>query len=250
MLRFLRPGRSARIIVPQVVDVLPHDPTAWTQGLLWHDGQLYESTGLYGSSSIRCVAPRTGKVLLHAALPSHYYGEGLARVGDNLVQLTWKEERAFVYSIATLDVVDSLRYQGQGWGLVNIHGHLTRTDGSGKLFYCTHELETIRSIDVKRDGGKVSGLNDLAFANGWIFANVLGSSEICVIDIETGVVEHVVDCSELVSLESPREPHNHILNGIAHDSTKDLFYVTGKCWERLFLIRIPELTKKDASRPT
>lgn len=217
----------------KVLAVHPHDTQAFTQGLLWHEGALYESTGLYGRSSLRKVALATGEVQRIERLPDDLFAEGLALAGDRLVQLTWQEGRALVWSLPGFQRVAEHRYRGEGWGLCSDGRRLIMSDGSDRLaFRAPLSFEETGSVRVTRDGRAVGNLNELECVDGAVWANVWGSDEILRIDPRTGKVTAVVDASGLLS---PAErAATDVLNGIAWVPERRTFLITGKLWPELF----------------
>jgi len=225
----------------QVLNVYPHDPTAFTQGLLYHDGHFYESTGLHGRSSVRKVVPETGQIVQMVHLPPQYFGEGLARWGERLVQLTWRSRLGFVYELSTLRQVATFRYATEGWGLTEDGTSLIMSDGSSTLRFLHPETyaQTGR-LEVRHRGVTVGRLNELEYVKGEILANVWGEDFIVRISPSNGEVLGTVDLSGLRRLlGSGRGPE--VLNGIAYDRQRDRLFVTGKLWPKLFEIRVPEI---------
>lgn len=236
--------RAAEIAQPQrlgvrVLGSSPHDATAYTQGLLWHDGVLYESTGHYGESRLRRVALTSGEVLAELALSDSLFGEGLARIGERLVQLTWKAGRALIHDLETLEQVDEWTYQGEGWGLCFDGAQLWMSDGSSRLQRRDGaSFALLGEMDVTLDGKPVGLLNELECAEGWIYANVYETDFIVRIDPLSGRVDAVIDASGLLT---PAERETaEVLNGIAYDEEKEVFYLTGKFWPRLFEVTFEE----------
>lgn len=228
-------------LVPEIVRKFDHDPTAFTQGLAIANNRLYESTGLYGESSLRLLNPDTGKVLRRIPLPDPVFAEGIAIVSDRLLQLTWKEEQAFVYALPSLDRVDRLSYSGEGWGLCADGESIWTSDGSSVL--TRRDPRTffiLNRIDVKINGKSVSRLNDLECTGNVLYANVWKEDRILRIDKSTGEVNGIVDASGLLSVserEIIRSNPDAVLNGIAFRQDRNTFYVTGKYWPTLFEVR-------------
>lgn len=219
----------------RVVAELPHDPEAFTQGLLWHGGKLYESTGLNGHSSLRRVDPASGAVEQSQALPEELFGEGLARVGDRLVQLTWRHGEARYYDLSTFRLERRASYPGEGWGLCFDGRDLVMSDGSASLVRRDPAsfAETGR-LEVRLDGVPVGGLNELECAEGWIYANVWKSDRILRIDPGSGDVVAVIDAAPLrARFDRPPGP-DAVLNGIAYRDTTATFLLTGKFWPLVF----------------
>jgi glutamine cyclotransferase len=217
----------------KVLSVRPHDPTAYTQGLVWDHGTLYESAGLYGSSSLRQVDPRTGEVLRRLDVPPGFFAEGLAVVGERLIQLTWKEGVAFVYDRRKLERSGEHHYQGEGWGLCDDGRHLVMSDGSDRLSFRDRQtFELIGGVDVRLDGRPARQLNELECVGGAVYANVWMTDEILRIDPETGRVTAVIDAGGLLS--AAERANADVLNGIAYDPVQKTFLLTGKLWPKLF----------------
>lgn len=220
---------------------LPHDPSGYTQGLLINDGVFYESTGQYGESDVRQVDIATGEVLLSHALADEYFGEGIALVGDKLIQLTWKAGLAFVYDAATLVPEGTFAYEGEGWGLCHDGQSLFMSDGSGTLQRrdpATFELLDL--IEVTNAGFSVRNLNELECVGDHIYANIYMRDEIVRVDKSTGEVTGMLDAFTL-SLSSGRPADaGAVFNGIAYDDATGTFYVTGKLWSSMFEIAITE----------
>lgn len=220
----------------RVVRSHPHDRSAYTQGLVFHDGVLYESTGLNGQSSIRKVRLETGEVLQIRPLDRKYFGEGIAIVGKELIQLTWQTEIGFIYDLATFDPRRTFPYTGEGWGLTFDGKRLIMSDGSATLrFLDASTLKETGRLTVRDRGMPVDDLNELEIVKGEILANVYQTDRIVRISPKTGQVTGWID---LRGLLSPRDAAGaEVLNGIAYDAAKDRLFVTGKLWPRLFEIQ-------------
>ena len=223
----------------QVVRVFPHDTGAFTQGLVYVDGHLYESTGRNGRSSLRMNDLQTGKVLQHHDLPAQYFGEGLTNWGDTLVQLTWKTGAAFVYDRFSFALRRTLRYPWEGWGLTQNRKNFILSDGTSVLhFLDPRTFQEVRHISLIDDHGRpLINLNELEYVHGQIYANVWQSDWIVRISPRTGQVLGWIDLSGLISKSQLSDP-DAVLNGIAYDSKSDQFFVTGKLWPKLFAIKI------------
>lgn len=217
--------------------VHPHDPSAFTQGLLWHDGRLYESLGGYGRSRVREVEVASGAVLREARLPAGEFGEGLALAGDRLIQLTWREGVARFWRLADLAPLGVASYAGEGWGLAFDGRDLVQSDGSATLvFRAPDDMRLLRRVRVTRAGRPEPYLNELEWAEGALYANVWQSDEIVRIDPATGAVTAVFDASGLLA---PAERDGlDVLNGIAWNPTTRRFYLTGKLWPKLFEVEL------------
>ncbi|MBT8452150.1 MAG: glutaminyl-peptide cyclotransferase [Deltaproteobacteria bacterium] len=221
----------------RVVRQYPHDKDAFTQGLIWHDGVMYESTGQYGKSSLRRVRLEDGKVLAERELESELFGEGLARVGEHLIQLTWRSGLALISDLATLEQRSTVRYRGEGWGLCFDGTALVMSDGSSVLeFRDPLSMDVLREVRVVREGRPVPRLNELECVGSEIYANVWQSDEILRIDSKTGRVTAIVDASALLTrFESLRAD---VLNGIAYRPDSKTFLLTGKLWPQLFEVEL------------
>lgn len=220
----------------RVVAEYAHDSEAFTQGLVYYRGFLYESTGRYGASSIRKVALETGKVVAQRALPARYFGEGLAVAGDRLVQLTWREGTGFVYDPESLELLETFHYPVEGWGLAYDGVRLLMSDGSATLYRLDAEtFGIVGKFEVRDAGGPVNRLNELEFIDGFLYANVWQSDRIAKIDTATGRVVAWIDLSGLLK---GRASGAGVLNGIAFDSSSRRVLVTGKLWPKLFAIDI------------
>lgn len=225
-------------VVPRIVRRLPHDRTSFTQGLLYHQGVLYESTGQYGKSCLQAIDLETNKVLFQQPLQNDEWGEGIALLEDHIVQLTWKSQKAYVYSLPDLTLVDHLDYQGEGWGLSTWKKGYVMSNGSSLLTFRNKHFDVISTLNITSNMVSMSGLNDLQTVGNKIYSNVFYRDEILEINSDSGAVMRFVDCKELLNLAAPAS-RNHIFNGIAFNEDKKLFYVTGKFWSSIFVIEIP-----------
>jgi glutamine cyclotransferase len=235
------PGVSAEgeTWVPEVVARYPHDPTAYTQGLLVHDGKFLESTGLYGSSSVRRVQIETGRVEQRRDVDSRYFGEGLERVGNRLFQLTWTENTAFVYDVDDFSEIARFEYEGEGWGLTYDGEHLIMSDGTPVLrFLDAADFSVERTVTVSDDGRPQDRLNELEFIDGEIWANIWYEDRIARIDPDDGRILGWIDVSALYPARS--RPNDAVVNGIAWDEESDRIFVTGKLWPVIFEVRFDE----------
>jgi glutamine cyclotransferase len=215
----------------------PHDPAAFTQGLLFADGAFFESTGVYGESSLRRVDPETGRVTKSLALPPTVFGEGLARLRGELFQLTWQEHRCFVYDATTFEKRREATYEGEGWGLTTDGDSLlVLSDGSAVLrFVDPASFAVVRTLEVRDAGHPLGRLNELEWVKAELYANVWGTSLIARIDPRSGDVREFLDLS---GLPEPRHDDvDAVLNGIAYDEGHDRLFVTGKRWGSVFEIR-------------
>lgn len=222
----------------RVVATYPHDRQAYTQGLVYAGGALYESTGLYGRSSLRRVDLKTGRPLAIRALAPHHFGEGLTAFGDRLIQLTWRSGLAIVYARAGLRPIAEFRYATEGWGLTHDGEHLIMSDGSDTLYFLDAErFAEVRRVRVHDGHGPVESLNELEYIGGSVFANVWQSPRILRIDPRTGRVTGFIDLSALAE-RMRREPDTDVLNGIAYIPGSGRLLVTGKQWPSLYAIEL------------
>lgn len=222
----------------EVVEAYPHDENAFTQGLVYHDGFLYEGTGLEGRSSLRKVRLETGEVLQRIDLPYEYFGEGIAIVRDQILELTWKSQVGFVYDLRTFRQLRQFSYPGEGWGLTSNGADVYMSDGTADIrILDAATLREKRRIHV-HDGPKpINQLNELEFVEGQILANIWQTNRIARISPQTGEVVGWIDLSGLLSPMYQLQP-GAVLNGIAYDSARKRLFVTGKLWPRLFQIRL------------
>lgn len=228
----------ARQVGWEVVRSVPHDPNAFVQGLVWHDGGFFESTGLLGRSTLRRVEWPSGRMLRRVALPSDVFGEGLARVGNRLVQLTWRSGRGFVYDIPTLRLLHEFRYEGEGWGLTHDGRSLVLSDGSDVLTYLDPQrFAPTRKLAVTWNGRPLHRLNELEFVEGEVWANVWYTDFIVRIDPGSGRVSSFLDLAGLLPADRRRQ-EGAVLNGIAYDPATRRVFVTGKLWPLIFEIRV------------
>lgn len=226
----------------QVVRSYPHDPAAFTQGLVYLDGHLYEGTGLNGQSSIRKVRLETGEVLQIQPLEPQYFGEGIAVWRDSLFQLTWQSGVGFVYDKATFRRTRTFKYRGEGWGLTHDGKRLIMSDGSAFLrFIDPTTLQETGRVEVRDAGVPVAQLNELEFIKGEVYANVWTTDRIVRIAPGTGRVTGWIDLRGLLSARDAVGVD--VLNGIAYDAAGDRLFVTGKRWPKLFEIRVVPLRR-------
>ena len=221
----------------RVINRFAHDPSAFTQGLIVSDGRLYESTGLYGQSTLREVEITTGRINRAMQLPPTVFGEGLALWNDTLIVLTWQNRVAFAFDKATFKLQKQFRYETEGWGLTQDGRSLIMSDGSSTLYFMDPStFQLLRKVDVKSAEDPVSRLNELEYVNGQIYANVWQTPRIAVIDPNTGAVTAWLDLSTLTQ-QHTRNP-DHVLNGIAYDALSKRIFVTGKQWNVIYEIEI------------
>lgn len=221
-----------------VINVWPHDPSAFTQGLVFRNGGFLESTGLNGRSTLREVEVKTGRVLKQVTLPAEFFAEGLAVLNGHAYQLTWLNRRAFVYDVDTFRLEREFSYEGEGWGLTADGQSLIFSDGTPRIRFLDPEtFQVRRSIEVTADGKPVGRLNELEWIKGEIFANVWQTDQVVRIDPSTGVVRGVIDFSGLLT-PTERGRGADVLNGIAYDPAADRLFITGKNWPKVFEVRL------------
>jgi glutaminyl-peptide cyclotransferase len=226
----------------EVVARRPHDVEAFTQGLVLDpSGRLFESTGLLGRSSLREVDPADGRVLRRRALHDERFGEGLALVGDRLIQLTWQNGIAITWDVETFEPLTTYEYEGEGWGLCHDGTRLVMSDGSDHLTFRDPEtFAVLGDVTVTLDGEPVAALNELECVDGAVWANVYQTDRIVRIDPETGAVTGTLDLDGIIEPRPDDAQHRAVLNGIAYDQAADTFLVTGKLWPELIEIRVTE----------
>ncbi|MFO1350874.1 MAG: glutaminyl-peptide cyclotransferase [Gammaproteobacteria bacterium] len=220
----------------EILNRLPHDPNAYTQGLLFHDGYFYESTGLNGQSSLRQVDPMSGKILRKRDLPSAYFGEGLALLHGVLLQITWRNHKAFAYRLETLEQIGEFDYDTEGWGLTTDGQQWIMSDGSDRLYFRDPKtFQTLRTLTVFDQGKSVTNLNELEYIDGEIWANVYLTDRIVRIDPTTGQVTGRLNLGGIVAA-TERNGHEDVLNGIAYDADGKRLFVTGKLYSYVYEI--------------
>jgi glutamine cyclotransferase len=222
----------------EVVNTFPHDADAYTQGLVFHDGKLLESTGREGKSSLRRVELDTGKVLHKVKIPSPYFAEGITLLKGKVYQLTWQHQEGFIYDAGSFEKTGTFSYQGEGWGLANDGQSLLLSDGTNRIrFLDPHNFQVRKTIAVYDQRTPIARINELEFVAGEIYANIWTEDRIARIDAQTG---KVIGWIQLSGLISPSELHDQeaVLNGIAYDDLHGRLFVTGKLWPKLFEIRL------------
>lgn len=236
-------NNSAVKVAPQMVDIevvksFDHQQSAYTQGLQFEDGVMWEGTGEYGSSRLQYTDMATGRVTVVATLPDNHFGEGITLLGDRIYQLTWQNGIMYIYDRKTLKKVDTKRYKGEGWGLTTDGQWLYMSDGTPEIRVLDPvTLEVKRRISVVCNGASLPYLNELEWIDGKIWANVYTLNQIVIINPENGIVEKVVNLEGLLP-ESEYTPTTDVLNGIAYDKESGRIFVTGKNWSKLFEIRL------------
>lgn len=223
----------------KVVNTYPHDPNAFTEGLFYRKGYLYESTGIEGHSSIRKVRLETGEVVLTHELPQEYFGEGIIWWGNRLIGLTWKSQVGFIYNLQTFAVEGQFKYPGEGWALTRNDHEIIMSDGTSQLRVLDPKtLHEVRRIRVTARGRPVDQLNELEWLQGTILANIWQTDRIARIDPGTGEVIAWIDLTGILPERDRIPGHTDVLNGIAYDPAADRLFVTGKLWPKVFEIRI------------
>jgi glutaminyl-peptide cyclotransferase len=236
-------GVACYAVVPiydfEVVHAYPHDRGAFTEGLFYLDGFLYESTGLEGHSSIRKVRIDTGAVLQQVDIPAEYFGEGIVNWHDQLISLTWKSQVGFVFDRATLKKQKEFHYDGEGWALTQDGKQLIMSDGTPNLrFLNPTTLKETRRITVTLEGRPLNDVNELEWVKGEIYANVWHTNSIVRIDPRSGNVVGIINLAGILAPTIRLEGPDAVLNGIAYDAKGDRLFVTGKNWPTLFEIRL------------
>ncbi|MCL6527296.1 MAG: glutaminyl-peptide cyclotransferase [Thermaceae bacterium] len=220
----------------KVVNTYPHDPQAFTEGLFYAGGFLYEGTGLNGRSELRKVELQTGRVVQRRALDPKYFGEGIALFQGRFYQMTWQNGIGFLYD-ASFNPVGSFRYETEGWGLTTDGKTLIQSDGSATLYFRDANFKVLKTLTVTAEGKPVEKLNELEYIRGKIYANVWETNRIAIINPSNGKVEAWLDLSGLALLVNNPDP-NAVLNGIAYDAASDRLWVTGKLWPYIFEIKV------------
>ena len=225
------------VLTVKLVRAYPHDPHAFTQGLEYYGGYLYESTGIAGQSTLRKVALETGKVIQKVSLPPEYFGEGLTIFHGKIYQLTWLSKKGFIYDLRTFRQIGEFPYDTEGWGLTHDDKSLIMSDGTNKIRYIDPvSFAVTRTIELYAEGQGVVNLNELEYVKGEILANIWHSTRIARVNPRSGQVVAWIDLSSIVAKEPHRE--EEVLNGIAYDKAGDRLFVTGKNWSNVFEIKI------------
>jgi glutamine cyclotransferase len=220
-----------------VVNAYPHDPGAFTEGLVFENGFLYESTGLSGNSTLRKVELETGQPLQLYSLPPQFFGEGITIFGDEIVQLTWQSHKGFVYDKDSFEILKEFSYLGEGWGITHGNNRLIMSNGSATLsFIDPVTFKVIGEIQVTDGDTPVTNLNELEYVNGDVYANVWHLDKIAIINIQTGQVKGWIDLTGLY--HGVNADPEDVLNGIAYDAQGERLFVTGKRWSQLFEIKL------------
>lgn len=222
----------------EIVNIYPHDPGAFTQGLVFDNGILYEGTGRWGESSLRQVGLESGIVLRSVPLEDQYFGEGITVLGDRIYQLTWQEGTGFVYDKNSFERLQTFTYPHEGWGITHDGQRLIVSDGTSTIrFWDPNTLQETGRITVRDNNGPLNRLNELEYVNGEIWANIWMTDRIARIDPETGTVKGYIELSGLLDTSNLTQPVD-VLNGIAYDASTGRVFVTGKLWPALYEIAI------------
>jgi glutamine cyclotransferase len=220
-----------------VVNVYPHDKNAFTEGLVFEDGVLYEGTGLYGESTLRRVELETGNVLQFINLSDQFFGEGITVFEDKIIQLTWQSHKGFVYDKDSFELLREFSYPTEGWGITHDGSMLIMSDGTATLHFLNPETyEEIGTVNVHDNGTPITMLNELEFINGEVYANVWQTEKIAIINLQTGAVRAWINMSGIRNWENLYA--GNVLNGIAYDAKEDRLFVTGKLWSLFFQIEL------------
>jgi glutaminyl-peptide cyclotransferase len=226
----------------QIIGIWPHDSGAFTQGLIFSDGKLYESTGQVGQSSLRLVDLQSGSVAKKVDVPSPYFAEGITMLNGKIYQLTWMHEIGFIYDAQKLERVGEFKYNGEGWGIATDGRSLIISDGSNRLrFLDPDSFQVTKTIAVLDGKVPIDQLNELEYVNGEIYANIWHNDRVATIDPQNGRVTGWIDLTGLLQPGDVHDPEA-VLNGIAYDQAGDRLFVTGKLWPRLFEIKIKRQT--------
>lgn len=242
-------GAAIPVYGYEVVRSYPHDPNAFTQGLFFRNGLLYESTGLEGRSTVRQVRLETGEVLKQVALPPQLFGEGITEWGGRIIGVTWQTQFGYVLDIDSFALVQRFSYTGEGWGLTRNNRELIMSDGTAELrFLEPSSLKETRRLRVTAAGKPVDQLNELEWVDGEIYANIWQTERIARIDPKSGQVLGWIDLAGLLPAKERVEGHTDVLNGIAYDAVNRRLFVTGKMWPKLYEIRLVKRGGKTAAR--
>lgn len=228
-----------------IVHVYPHDPRAFTEGFVYADGVLYESTGLKGHSTLRAIDPKTGAITRNLNIADTYFGEGITVWQNEVIQLTWQTQTGFVYDRSNFHLLRTFHYDGEGWGLTQDGTSLIRSDGSPTLrFFDPRTFRETRRLKVTENGVPVQNVNELEYIHGEIFANIWHSDRIIRISPQTGKVVGWLDLSMLLPPDQRTDPEA-VLNGIAYDAKSNHLFLTGKLWPHIFEIELNAPRQKE-----
>jgi glutaminyl-peptide cyclotransferase len=222
-----------------IIHTYPHDPSAFTEGLFYEDGYLYESTGEFVGAGVRKVKLDTGEVVQRRDTPEGYFGEGIIASGQRILQLSWKQGVGFIYDKATFKLIDQIRYPGEGWAMTRDASHIYMSDGTPVIRVLDPQtFAQTGSISVTANGVPLQQINELEWVKGKIYANVWQTARIAQIDPKTGHVVGWIDMTKLVEAQKVGDPENDVLNGIAYDAARDRLFVTGKRWKAVYEVKV------------
>ena len=236
--KHIEASQNVSIYTYRISNSYPHDPNAFTQGLVYADGFLYEGTGLHGKSTLRKVDLKTGRVLQQIKLPDQFFGEGVTLFNNRIVQLTWRSNIGFVYDMHSFKPLLEFNYPTEGWGLTHDGEHLIMSDGTSNLYLLDPKtFEELGRINVHDNNGPLPRLNELEYVRGEVYANIWMTDRIVRIDPQTGQVQGWIDLQGLLGARNHSTPVG-VLNGIAYDARNDRLFVTGKLWPKIFEIKL------------
>lgn len=237
----VKPDKAPEIYKWKVINTFPHDPNAYTQGLVYQDGIMYEGTGQYGESTLRKTDPKTGKILSVLGIDSQLFGEGITIYKDKIYQITWRSRKGFIYDLNTFSLESTFTYNTEGWGITTAGDKLIMSDGSNKLYHIVPStFNLLKEVEVYDHRGPVTRLNELEYIDGLVWANVWMTDRIVAIDPETGIVMGEMTMTNLLPVRDQvrLDDTDDVLNGIAYNPEKKTFYLTGKKWPKLFEVTV------------
>jgi glutaminyl-peptide cyclotransferase len=224
-----------------VVNIYPHDTASFTQGLEWHDGYLYEGTGLEGHSYLIKVKPADGKPVQKISIDPALFGEGITILNGKLYQLTWKNNKVLVYDASSFKKIQEFSWPQEGWGITNNGKELIISTGGNNIYFVDPaNFKLLNTVSVWSNYGPLGKINELEYVNGKLYANIWDEDYIVVINPQTGLVEAKLNMEGLLEKNSKRYDNTDVLNGIAYDPTKKSFYITGKRWPSMFEVRLDQ----------
>ena len=239
-LYFFFKSRSPLHYTYEIVNTYPHDENAFTEGLAFEDGFLYESTGLHDYSSLRCIELETGRILQIHSLSSQFFGEGMTIFNNKIIQLTWLSHKGFVYNKTSFDLLEEFNYSTEGWGITNNGSLLIMSDGTSNLYFLNPEtFEKVGQVAVRDDSGPVTEINELEYIKGDVYANIWLQERIAIINPQTGQVKAWIYFTGIQTMMN--RSGDDVLNGIAYDADGDRLFITGKKWPELFEIKLVPL---------